>query len=243
MRRSNEKLGTLERLRSPATGSGRRKTLLSWSSGKDSAWALHVLRQDPTVEVAGLFSTLNAEVNRVSMHATRASLLHRQAQAAGLGLRPLHLPAPCTDERYAEIMGGFIAETKAAGTTCVAFGDLFLEDIRQYRAKQLAGTGIAPLFPLWGLPTGALAQRMLAAGLEAYISSVDLRKLPASFAGRRWSRDLLEALPAGVDPCGENGEFHTIVVGGPMFDGRIAVEVGEVVQKDGFAYADIIPVA
>jgi uncharacterized protein (TIGR00290 family) len=139
-------------------------------------------------------------------------------------------------------MGEFVAEVATKGIECIAFGDLFLEDVRQYREKQLTGTGIDPLFPLWRVPTVELAEQMLAAGLEAYISSVDLKKLPASFVGRRWSRDLLEELPAEVDPCGENGEIHTIVVGGPMFKKRIEVEVGEVVQRDGFAYADILPI-
>ncbi len=220
----------------------RKKTLLSWSSGKDSAWALHVLRQDPTIEVAGLFSVLNERYNRVSMHATRAVLLRQQAEAAGLTLHTINLPAPCASEQYDAIMGASVAGFAANGIDCMAFGDLFLEDIRQYREERLKDTGITPLFPLWQIPTTELAEQMLAAGLEAYISSVDLTKLPASFAGRRWTSDLLQELPPGIDPCGENGEMHTIVVGGPMLKQRIAVEVGEVVQRDGFAYADIIPV-
>lgn len=221
----------------------RKKTLLSWSSGKDSAWALYVLRQNSAVEVVGLFSVLNERFNRVSMHSTRADLLHRQAEAAGLPLHTINLPDPCTNEQCNAIMGEFVAEVAAKGTEYIAFGDLFLEDVRQYREKQLKGTGIDPLFPLWRVPTVELAERMLAAGLEAYISSVDLKKLPASFAGRRWSRDLLKELPAGVDLCGENGEIHTIVVDGPMFEERIEVEVGEVVQRNGFAYADVIPIS
>ena len=219
----------------------RKRTLLSWSSGKDSAWALHVLRQDPTVEMSGLFSVLNARFERVSMHSTRTELLCRQAEAAGLPLHTTNLPDPCTNAEYEAIMAESVSALRAKGIECIAFGDLFLEDIRQYRERQLTGTGIDPLFPLWQVPTVELAGQMLAAGLEAYISSVDLKKLPASFAGRRWSRDLLDELPTGVDPCGENGEIHTIVVAGPMFEKRIEVEVGEVVQKNGFAYADIIP--
>jgi uncharacterized protein (TIGR00290 family) len=219
-----------------------KKTLLSWSSGKDSAWALHVLRQDPAVEVVGLFSVLNERFNRVSMHATRAELLCQQAEAAGLALQTINLPDPCTNERCDAIMGEFVTEVATRGIECIAFGDLFLEDVRQYREKQLAGSGIEPLFPLWRVPTVELAEQMLAAGLEAYISSVDLKKLPATFAGRRWSRDLLRELPSGVDPCGENGEIHTVVAGGPMFEKRIAVEIGEVVQRNGFAYADVIPI-
>jgi len=175
------------------------------------------------------------------MHSTRAELLRRQAEAAGLALRTINLPDSCTNERCDAIMGEFVAEFAAKGIEYIAFGDLFLEDVRQYRKKQLAGTGIDPLFPLWRASTVELTEQMFAAGLEAYISSVDLKKLPASFAGRRWSRDLLKEFPEGVDPCGENGEIHTIVVSGPMFEKRIEVEVGEVMQQNGFAYADIIP--
>jgi uncharacterized protein (TIGR00290 family) len=219
----------------------KRKTLLSWSSGKDSAWALYVLRHDPTIEVAGLFSVLNERFNRVSMHSTRAELLRRQAEAAGLVLDTISLPDPCTMERCDVIMGEFVAGLAAKGIEAIAFGDLFLEDVRKYREKQLSGTGIDPLFPLWRVPTQDLAEEMLSAGLAAYISSVDLKKLPAGFAGRRWSRELLKELPTGVDPCGENGEFHTVVVGGPMFQKRIEVDLGDVVQRNGFVYADIIP--
>ena len=219
----------------------KKRTLLSWSSGKDSAWALHILRQDPTIEVVGLVSVLNERFNRVSMHATRAELLRLQADAAGLPLQTIDLPDRCTIEQSDEIMGRFVSEAAAMGVACMAFGDLFLEDVRKYREEQLAGTGIEPLFPLWRSPTIELAERMLAAGLEATISSVDLKKLPADLAGRRWSRDLLKELPTGVDPCGENGEIHTIVVAGPMFSKSIEVEIGEVVQRNGFAYADVIP--
>ena len=219
----------------------RKKTLLSWSSGKDSAWVLHLLRQDPRFELVGLFSTLNERFNRVAMHSTRAELLRRQADAAGLPLQTINLPDPCTNECYEAIMGRFVSESVAEGIECIAFGDLFLEDIRHYRERQLSGTGIEPLFPLWRLPTSELAEQMLAAGLQAYLSAVDLKKLPASFVGRPWSRELLSELPSGVDPCGENGEFHTIVVAGPMFEGRIEVEVGDVVERNGCVYADIIP--
>jgi uncharacterized protein (TIGR00290 family) len=219
----------------------KKKTIMSWSSGKDSAWALHILRQDPTVEVTGLFSVLHEQYDHVAMHATRAELLRRQAEAVGLPLHTIKLPAPCANQQYDEVMGKCIAGLAAEGFDSMAFGDLFLEDLRQYREERLRGTGITPLFPLWRIPSSELAEQMLAAGLESYISSVDLAKLPASFAGRRWSRDLLKELPPGVDPCGENGEMHTIVVGGPMLKQRIEVEVGEVTQRDGFAYADIIP--
>ncbi len=204
----------------------RKRTLLSWSSGKDSAWALYVLRRDPTVEVVGLFSVLNERFNRVSMHSTRAELLRRQAEAAGLPLDTINLPDPCTNEQCDAIMGEFVAGLAARGIKGVAFGDLFLEDVRQYREKQMKGTGVELFFPLWGIPTGDLAEEMLDAGLVAYISSVDLKKLPADFAGRLWSQELLKELFTGVDPCGENGEFHTVVVGGPMFGRRIPVDVG-----------------
>jgi uncharacterized protein (TIGR00290 family) len=219
----------------------KKKTLLSWSSGKDSAWALYVLRQDPTIEVVGLFSVLNERFNRVSMHSTRAELLRRQAEAACLALDTIGLPDPCTNEQCDAIMAEFVVGIAAKGIQSIAFGDLFLEDVRQYRERQLRGTGIEPLFPLWKIPTVNLAEEMLDAGLEAYISSVDLKKLPAGFAGRLWSRDLLKEFPRAVDSCGENGEFHTVIVGGPMFEKRIGVDVGDVVHRDGFAYADIIP--
>ncbi len=219
-----------------------KRTLLGWSSGKDCAWALHLLRQDPAVEVVGLFSIVDERHNHVPMHRTRSALLFRQAKAAGLALHTLGLPDPCTEERYDSIMGEAVADFASKGIECFAFGDLFLQDLRQYREKRLEGTGIEALFPLWQIPTGELAEQMLAAGMEAYISSVDLKKLPARWAGRLWSRELINELPAGVDPCGENGEIHTVVVNGPMFDTRVNIEIGEVVQHNGFAYADIIPV-
>jgi uncharacterized protein (TIGR00290 family) len=219
----------------------RKRTLVSWSSGKDSAWALHLLRQNPDVEVLGLFTVVNQAYQRVSMHATRMDLLHCQAEGVDLPLQIINLPDPCTDEECDAIMSDFVATSASKRIECMAYGDLFLEDIRHYRETQLRGTGIEPLFPLWGIPTKALAEQMLAAGLEAYVSSVDLKKLPAYFAGRRWARDLIAEFPEGIDPCGENGEIHTVVVGGPMFRETIPVTIGEIVQRDGFAYADIIP--
>jgi len=220
-----------------------KRILLSWSSGKDSAWTLQVLRHDPGVELVGLFCTVNQRYDRVAMHATRVELLRRQARAAGLPLEIIPLPDPCSGERYAELMGRFVAASVERGVEAIAFGDLFLEDIRRYRETQLAGTRIEPLFPLWGLATRELAEEMLGAGVEAYLSSVDLKKLPAEMAGRRWSRELIAELPPECDPCGENGEFHTIVAAGPMFRKTIAVRVGQTVQRDGFAYADIVPVS
>jgi len=219
----------------------KRKTWLSWSSGKDSAWALYLLRQDPTVELLGLFTSVNRKYSRVSMHATRLEMLERQADAVGLPLHTIDLPDPCTNEQYDAIMRQFVGEAAAQGVECMAFGDLFLEDIRRYREDQLQGSGIEPLFPLWSIPTNELAEQMLSAGLEAYISSVDLKKLPVRFAGKKWSRELIAEFPQGCDPCGENGEIHTIVTGGPMFRETIPVRLGEVIERDGFAYADIIP--
>lgn len=216
---------------------------MSWSSGKDSAWALHLLRRDPNVEVVGLFSTINERHQRVAMHATRVELLQRQAGAVGLPLQTISLPDPCTNEQYDAVMRSFIEECTGTGIECMAFGDLFLTDIRAYRENQLRETGIEPVFPLWGSPTRELAERMLSAGVEAYVSSVDLKKLPVAFAGRRWSRQLLAEFPAGIDPCGENGEIHTVIVNGPMFSHPIPVQIGQIVERDGFAYADILPVS
>ncbi|HBI16480.1 MAG TPA: ATP-binding protein [Desulfobulbaceae bacterium] len=219
----------------------KKRTMLSWSSGKDSAWTLQVLRQDPEIELAGLFTVINEKYKRASMHATRLELLRLQAEAAGLPLITIPLPDQSSLEECDRMMGRFVAECVKNGIACMAFGDLFLEDIRQYRENQLRGSGIQPLFPLWRLPTWKLALRMLDAGVEAYISCVDLARLPSNFAGRRWSRSLLDELPAECDPCGENGEIHTIITAGPMLNRRIPVRVGEIVERNGFAYADLIP--
>jgi len=218
----------------------RKKTLLSWSSGKDSAWSLHRLRQDPQTEIAGLFTTLNERYERVNMHATPLATLRRQATAAGLPLREIRLPDPCPMEAYDRTMRGFIEECQRDGIERMAFGDLFLEDIRAYRERQLQGTGIEPVFPVWGIPTRALATEMLDGGLDAWVCCVDLRKLPANLAGRRWTRELLDELPPGCDPCGEYGEFHTVATGGPMFTQSIAARVGTIVQRGNFVYADIV---
>ncbi len=218
-----------------------KKTLLSWSTGKDSAWALHLLRQDPETAIVGLFTTVNEAFQRVAMHATRVDLLRLQARSVSLPVRIIPIPYPCTDEQYAAIMGSFTTQCAAEGIERMAFGDIFLRDVRDYREQQLRGTGIEPVFPLWGMPTADLAAAMLSAGIGAYVSCLDPKKVPPEFAGRRWSESLLEALPQGVDPCGENGEFHTVVVGGPMFREAITVEVGERVERDGFVFADVVP--
>lgn len=220
----------------------KKKTLLSWSSGKDSAWALHLLRQDPGIELLGLFTVLNQKYNRASMHATRLEMLHLQAEAVGLPIQTISIPDPCTNEQCDSIMRKFVNGSAGKGIECMAFGDLFLEDVRKYRQSQLKGTGIDPLFPLWGIPTGDLAEQMLSAGLEAYVSSVDLKKLPGRFAGQKWSRGLIAEFPEDCDPCGENGEIHTVVVDGPMFRKAVPVRVGDIVKWNGFAYADIIPI-
>jgi len=220
----------------------KKKTLLSWSSGKDSAWALHLLQQNPRIELLGLFTVINQKYSRVSMHATRLEMLQRQAEAVGLPIAAISLPDPCTNEQCDAIMRHFVTESASKRIECMAFGDLFLNDIRQYRENQLRGTGIEPIFPLWGTPTGELAEQMLSAGLEAYVSSVDLKKLQSRFAGRKWSRELIAEFPRDCDPCGENGEIHTVVVGGPIFQKAVPTIVGEIVERNGFAYADIIPI-
>ncbi|WP_429065830.1 ATP-binding protein [Aeromonas bestiarum] len=217
------------------------KVLLSWSSGKDSAWALHTLRQDSAIEVVGLFTTLNQAFERVAMHGVRKQLLMQQAECVGLPLTAIDLPWPCTNEDYARIMTDFIAGVVAEGIHQMAFGDLFLEDVRAYREKQLLGTGIEPLFPLWGSDTAKLAQQMMAAGLRARISTLDPKKLDASLGGHEFDPALLAALPAGVDPCGENGEFHTLAWDGPMFLRPLAIRVGETVERDGFVFTDLLP--
>ncbi|MHC5211331.1 MAG: Dph6-related ATP pyrophosphatase [Planctomycetota bacterium] len=221
---------------------GRRpRILLAWSSGKDGAWALHELRRAGEVELAGLLTTVNATHERVAMHAVRRDLLRAQARAAGLPLHEVEIPWPCSNEAYEQAMGAEVARARADGIESVAFGDLFLEDIRAYRERMLAGTGLEPLFPLWGRPTRELAEEMLAAGLRAHLTAVDPAQVPAALAGRPWDRTLLDELPPTADPCGENGEFHTFVSAGPMFSEPIPVRVGEVVEREGFVYADLLP--
>ncbi len=220
---------------------GRPKAILSWSSGKDSAWALHVLRQLGEIEVVALLTTMNERHDRVAIHAVRAALLRAQAEAAGLPLWPVPLPDPCTNAEYEAAMRTVLERARLAGITVVAFGDLFLEDVRRYREANMAGTGIEPVFPLWGLPTAALARNMVASGLRARLTCVDPRQLAPSFAGREFDAALLDDLPATVDPCGERGEFHTFAYEGPMFRHPIAIASGEVVERDGFVYADLLP--
>lgn len=217
-----------------------KRVLLSWSSGKDSAWALHLLRQNPQIEVVGLLTTLNSEFQRVAMHGTRRSVLEAQAHAAGLPLWVVPLPWPCPNEIYERRMAEACERAIGAGVQGVAFGDLFLRDVRAYREAQLKPTGLEPIFPLWDLPTPDLAREMIAGGLRCKLACVDTKQLPASFAGRDFDSALLAELPASVDPCGEKGEFHTCVYDGPIFSEPINLDAGEVVNRDGFVYADFL---
>lgn len=216
------------------------RTALSWSSGKDSAWALHCLRQDASVELVELVTTVNQVHHRVAMHAVREELVRLQAQAAGLDLIELPLPDRCTNEAYDAIMRNYVKDAKARGIEAIAFGDLFLTDVRIYRENRLAGTGLTPLFPLWQIPTEKIAQEMIEAGLQAIVTCVDPRTLPPEFVGRRFDTAFLADLPEGVDPCGENGEFHTFVTHCPAFASPIHVRTGEVVERDGFFFADLL---
>ena len=217
----------------------RTRVALSWSSGKDSAWTLHRLRQDPGIEVMALVTTVNEEFNRVAMHAVRQELLHAQAEAAGLPLIEVPIPYPCSNADYESRMRALIERLQGERIERMAFGDLYLEDIRAYREKQMQGTGITPLFPLWNEPTAALARSMIAGGLRAVLTCVDPKRLTPEFCGREFNAALLDALPTGVDPCGENGEFHSFACAGPMFRAPIAVEIGETVERDGFVFTDL----
>lgn len=214
---------------------------MSWSSGKDSAYALHAVRAADEVQIVGLLTTLNATADRVAMHAVRRELLQAQAAALGLPLHAIELPAPCPNDVYEERFAQATAAARRAGVARFVFGDLFLADVRAYREQALAGTGVEPLFPLWGRPTAQLAADMLAQGLRAVVTCVDPARAPAELAGRWYDEQLLAELPPGVDPCGENGEFHTFVVDGPGFAAGLDVVVGEVVERDGFIFADVLP--
>jgi uncharacterized protein (TIGR00290 family) len=216
--------------------------LLSWSSGKDSAWALHVLRQQPDVEVVGLLTTFNEVADRVAMHAVRRCLVEAQAAAARLPLWQVALPFPCSNADYESRMHAVISRAREEGITRMAFGDLFLQDVREYRVRMLSDTGVEPLFPLWcsAEETPSLARAMLGSGLRAVVTCVDPKQLPPRFAGRAFDAALLADLPASVDPCGERGEFHTFCFAGPMFDRQIGVRVGETVSRDGFCFTDLV---
>jgi diphthamide synthase (EF-2-diphthine--ammonia ligase) len=219
----------------------RAKALIAWSSGKDSAWALHELRRRGEFDIVGALTTVTETFGRVSMHGVCDALLAAQLDAAQLASIRVPIPYPCPNEVYEARMAAALADAKASGVSHVIFGDLFLEDVRRYREAKLAGSGIAPVFPLWGRPTDALACEMIDGGVETYLACVDLKQLPIAFAGRRLDRGLLAELPAGADPCGEKGEFHTFVAAGPMLKRRIPVAVGVVVEREGFAFADLLP--
>jgi uncharacterized protein (TIGR00290 family) len=218
----------------------RPKALISWSSGKDSAYALHAVRRAGEFDVVGALTTVTEVFGRVSIHGVRQEILLAQCAAAGLPPRIVPIPFPCPNEVYETRMGAAIAAAAQDGITHIIFGDLFLRDIRTYREQKLAGTGVTPVFPLWERPTLPLAQAMIADGFEAYLATVDLSKLPAEFAGRKFDRGLLADLPDGIDPCGENGEFHTCVLAAPIFTHRLAIATGERVTRDGYVYCDLV---
>lgn len=217
------------------------RTLLSWSSGKDSAWSLHLLRQNPNYRVEALLTTFNGAASRVAMHAVRRELAAAQADRVGLPLWSVDLPWPCSNSEYEALMQGVCNRALASGITAMAFGDLFLEDIRAYRETQLKTTGITPVFPVWQIPTHRLATDLIDAGVRAKVTCVDPSKLNPSFAGRDYDHEFLRDLPASVDPCGENGEFHTFVHDAPVFSSAIPIRSGEIVTRDGFVFADVIP--
>jgi uncharacterized protein (TIGR00290 family) len=215
------------------------KTLISWSSGKDSAWLVYKLRQQPDIELGALLTTVNESAGRVAMHAVRVELLEAQADALGLPLWKVFIPSPCPNEIYERAMADAVARAVSQGFSHVAFGDLFLEDVRRYREEKLAGSGLTPIFPLFGADTAALAREMIAAGLRARLTCVDPKQLDRSFVGREFDAALLRDLPRSADPCGERGEFHSFAYDGPMFSRPIPIETGEIVERDGFAFADL----
>jgi uncharacterized protein (TIGR00290 family) len=220
---------------------GKPKAILSWSSGKDAAFALHEVRRTGAAEIAALLTTVNETHERVAMHGVRERLLDLQAEAAGLPLIKVPIPHPCPNGIYEERMAAAMARVKADGIAHVVFGDLFLEDVRAYREERLARVDMTALFPLWGRNTGDLAREMIASGLTAHLACVDPSQVPAGLSGRRFDLDLLAELPETADPCGENGEFHTVVTAGPMFTRAIEVEIGETVTREDFVYTDVIP--
>lgn len=216
------------------------KTLVSWSSGKDSAWMVHVLRQRGDVRIAGLLTTINESARRVAMHAVRVDVVQAQAGALGLPLWMIPIPSPCPNEVYEQAMGEAVARAAGEGFTHVAFGDLFLEDVRRYREERLAGTGLTPLFPLFGSDTATLAHTMIAGGLRARITCLNPKVIDRGFAGREFDAALLAELSPAIDPCGERGEFHTCAYAGPMFSHELPIETGVTVERDGFVFTDLV---
>jgi uncharacterized protein (TIGR00290 family) len=214
---------------------------MSWSSGKDSTFGLHVVRSADDLEVVGLVTTVNATADRVAMHAVRRVLLEAQADALELPVHVVELPWPCPNEVYEQRMADIVGAAADAGVAHMVFGDLFLADVRAYREQQLAGTGLSPVFPLWQRPTNVLAKEMLDAGIRAIVTCVDPSQAPPELVGRWFDANFLDQLQPGIDPCGENGEFHTFVVDGPGFRHPLEVAVGDVVERDGFVFADVVP--
>ncbi len=213
---------------------------MSWSSGKDSAWALYKLQQDPEIDIDGLFCTVNIEFNRVAMHAVRVELLQQQAKSIGLPLKIIEIPYPCSNELYEEIMARFVETSKKANIENFAFGDLYLEDVRNYREEKLKGSGIKPIFPIWGIATDQLSKEMIGSGLRAVITCVDPKQIPKEFIGREYNESFLNDLREGVDPGGENGEFHSFVFDGQMFNKHMEISLGNVVDRDGFVFIDVV---
>lgn len=218
----------------------RPRALIAWSSGKDSAWALHEARAAGDYDIVGALTTVTDTFGRISMHGVREDLLAAQLNSAALPAQIVRIPYPCSNEVYEVRMAAALADAKTAGVSHVIFGDLFLEDVRAYREQKLAATGITPVFPLWGRPTGALARDMIAAGVETYLICIDLKQLAREFGGRRFDESLLNDLPQGADPCGEKGEFHSFVAGGPMLARNIPIALGDTIERDGFAYTDAV---
>lgn len=216
-----------------------KRTLLSWSSGKDSAWSLHLLRQQEEYEIVGLLTTFNQEANRVAMHGVRRELVKAQAEAAGIPLWDVDLPWPCSNSDYESVLSEACKAAVQSGIEYIAFGDLFLRDIREYRERQLRNSGLTPIFPVWGIPTEQLARSMIASGLKAKLTCVDCKCLPSDFAGREFDEQLLADFTPEIDPCGENGEFHSFVYAGPMFRHDLPLEVGEIVTRERFVFADL----
>lgn len=219
-----------------------RKTLISWSSGKDSAWALYILRQDPSIDVVGLVCTVNKMFDRVAVHGVRIELLEQQAKCVNLPLHIVRIPYPCNNDEYIKAMKSFIFEAKKRDIECIAFGDLFLKDVRCYREKLLEGTGITPLFPIWGISTRNLSKQMISSGLKAMITCVNPKQIAKEFAGREYNEFFLNDIPTCIDPCGENGEFHSFAFDGPMFENPIEITLGETINRDGFCFTDLLPV-
>ena len=218
-----------------------RRALMSWSSGKDSAWALYKLQQNPEIDLAGLFCTVNKEFGRVAMHGVRVELIQKQAKSIGLPLEIIEIPYPCSNAEYEKIMDRFVERAKDDNIEYFVFGDLFLEDVRNYREEKLNGSGIKPVFPVWGIPTDRLAREMIGGGLRALITCIDPKKTPKEFIGREFDEELLDSLPETIDPCGENGEFHSFVFDGPMFKEQIEIFPGQIVHRDDFVFIDILP--